>query len=116
MDPQNQDNQQAQQVAQAMQFVDELINQKFADKINEVTPETREELRKDILMRLDEFVMSRVIAKLSDEDLATFENMIKEGKSNVEMQEFITQHVPDFVTFATDAFIEFRNVYLGEEK
>ena len=117
MDPQDQNNNQqmSQEVAQAMQFVDELINQKFADNKDQVTPQVRDELRRDILLRLDEFVMSRVVAKLSDEDLASFENMIKEGKSQMEIQQFITTHVPDFVNFATDAFLEFRNVYLEQK-
>ena len=122
MDPQNpQDSQPngqqpADQASQVLQFVDELIDQKFVDSQEEVTPEIRDELRQDLLLRLDEFIMAKVIAELSDEDLATFENLMKEGKSCEELQKFATEKISDFTDFATDAFLEFRTVYLSDDK
>src|SRR6185369_4635298 len=94
--------------SEVLQFVDGMIDEKFGGQGEEISPEARDELRKDLLIRLDDFIMARVISALSDEDLATFENLIKEGKSREELQQFATEHVEDFTNFATDAFIEFR--------
>lgn len=110
------DQQQADTAAEVIKFVDELINQKFTDHQDQLTPEVRDELRQDLLIRLDDFIMAKVIAALSDEDLATFENMMKEGKSREELQQFATQRIPEFTDFATDAFLEFRTIYLSNEE
>ena len=66
-----------------------------------------------MIKRLDDFVMARVIAAFSDEDVEKFENLMKEGKSREELQSFATEHIPDFTNFVTEAFLEFQNVYLG---
>lgn len=121
MDPQDQQNPQPaqqpeDQTAQVIQFVDNLINEKFTNHQEELTPEVRDELRQDLLIRLDDFIMAKVIAALSDEDLATFENMMKEGKSREELQRFATEKIPEFTDFATDAFLEFRTIYLSSDE
>ncbi len=103
---------QQQAAAQFNAFVDDLINQKFAEHQDELTPEVKEELRQDIFMRLDEFVMARIIAALSDEDVHKLEELMKEGKTREDVQKFAAEHVPDFTTFLTNAILEFRAVYL----
>jgi Mg/Co/Ni transporter MgtE len=110
MDPQ----QQQAEESQFNVFVNTLIDQKFADHKAELTDEVREELKKDIAKRLDEFVMARIIAALSDEDVKQLENLLKEDKSQAELQKFATEHIPDFTTFLTNAFLEFQSVYLGK--
>lgn len=91
-------------------YVDQLIDQRgFPD----LTPEVREELRKDLLARLDEFIMAKVVSSLTDEQVASFESMLKEGKTGEEVQAFISSNVPDFTNFLTNAMLEFKNVYLG---
>lgn len=119
MDPQDQPQTTSQtpvdQTSQVIQFVDDLINQKFTGHEEEVTPEVRDELRMDLMTSLDEFIMSKMIAEFSEEDLATFENMMKEGKTREELQQFASSRIPDFTDFATDVFLEFRDVYLNKE-
>lgn len=91
-------------------FVDKLIEQRgFLD----ITPEAREEIKNDILVRVDDFIAARVIAALSDEDVKTFEQMLKDNKSSEEVQQFVTTHVPDFNNFLTNVLMEFKDVYLG---
>lgn len=93
-------------------FIDGLIDQKFAQHKNELTPEVREELRRDIFQRLDEFIMARVIAALSDDDVQQLEQLLQAGKSRQDVQQFAAEKIPDFATFVTDALLEFRSVYL----
>ncbi|QQG43284.1 MAG: hypothetical protein HYW45_03715 [Candidatus Daviesbacteria bacterium] len=92
------------------EFVDKLIEEKsFPD----LTEEVKAEIKKDILVRLDDFISARIIAKLSDEDVQTFNDLLKENKSPEEVQQFISTHVPDFTNFLTSTLLEFREVYLG---
>jgi hypothetical protein len=98
---------------QAIEFVDTLIEQKFAEHKTEITNEVREELRKDLFLRLDNFVIARILEALSEKDLFSFEKLVKEGKSREELRQFAAKHIPDFTNFLTDAFLEFRMVYLS---
>jgi hypothetical protein len=92
------------------QYIDNLIDQKgYPD----LTPEVREELRSDLRMRLNDFIMARIIAAFSEEDLDTFEQMLNENKSQEELQQFAVDHIQDFTTFLTDILLEFQGVYLG---
>lgn len=92
------------------EFVDKLIQEKgFPD----ITPEVREELKKDLLVRVDDFITARIIATLSDEDVNKFEGMLKEGKSMGEVQTFVSQQIPDFTNFLARTLLEFKGVYLG---
>lgn len=91
-------------------FADKLIEEKdFPD----ITPEVRVELKNDILRRLDDFLAARIIAALSDTDVAAFEELLKQGKSDAEIQAFTTLKIPDFTNFLTNTLLEFRGVYLG---
>jgi len=92
------------------EFIERLIEEKgFPD----LTIEVKEVLKKDLLRRLNDFIAARVIGTLSDEDVITFDQMIKEKKSEEEIQQFVATHIPDFVKFLTDVLLEFRGVYLG---
>lgn len=91
-------------------FVEQLIKDKnFPD----ISPEVREELKKDLLIRVDDFIAAKVISTLSDENVDKFEEMLKTGKSEGEIQAFVAEYVPDFTNFLTQTLLEFRNVYMG---
>lgn len=92
------------------EFIDRLIAEKnFPD----LTPEVKEELRWDLSERLDDFIAAKVIATLSDENVAKFETMLKEGRSEGEIQTFVTENIPNFTDFLTQVLLEFKEVYLG---
>lgn len=91
-------------------FIDQLIEDKgFVDLL----PEVREQLKQDIASRLNDFISARTIAALPDEDLATFEQMLKDNKPQEELQQFTSTHIPDFTEFLTNVLLEFKGVYLG---
>lgn len=92
-----------------LSFIDSLIDQK---NIPDLTPEIREELRKDALERLDRFILERTIDAFSAEDAETFGKMVAEKKSDQELQQFTAEHIPDYQTFMTSLFGEFQAVYL----
>jgi len=91
-------------------FIDQLIQDKgYPD----LTDEVREQMKHDLINRLDDFIMARVIAALSDEDVLKFEALLKEKKSEEEIQKFVVDHISDLNTFLTNALLEYRGVYLG---
>lgn len=91
-------------------FIDKLIEEKgFVNLLDEV----REEMKKDLASRLDEFIAARIITALSDENVLVFEEMLKSQKEKAEVQKFISEHIPDFLNYLTNILLEFRAVYLG---
>jgi hypothetical protein len=92
-------------------YIENLINRKFVN--HRLEPAVREEIKRDIKTRLDDFIMSRVIRGFSDEDVVTFERLLHEGKSQAELQQFAVEHIPDSTTFLTNVLLEFQGVYLG---
>ena len=95
------------------EYLQGLIDQKFVQKGHELDPDVVDELKKDIMRQLDEFIMSRIITTLSDADVLEFEKMLQEGKSQDELQKFATEHIDDFTTFLTNVLLEFQQVYLA---
>ena len=95
------------------QYLQGLIDEKFVQKGHELDPDVVDELKKDIIRQLDEFIMSRIITTLSDDDVLEFEKMLQEGKSQEELQKFATEHIEDFTTFLTNVLLEFQQVYLA---
>lgn len=95
------------------QYLQNLIDQKFIQKGHELDADIVDELKKDISRQLDEFIMSRIITQLSDADVMEFEKLLKEGKSQEELQTFATEHIEDFTTFLTNVLLEFQQVYLA---
>lgn len=91
-------------------FVDKLIEEKgFPDLV----PEVKQEIKQDLMTRLDNFITARIIARLSDQDVLQFENMLKEEKKQEEIQEFVIGRMPDAINFLTNTLLEFKAVYLG---
>jgi hypothetical protein len=91
-------------------YIEDLINQK---NYPDLTPEVRDELKRDIALRLNDFIMARVIAAFTDEDVAAFEELLKQNKSQAELHQFAVEHIPNFTNFLTNVLIEFQSVYLG---
>lgn len=95
--------------------IDEFIDQLIKDKhFKDITPEIESEIRNDLKNRLDKFILARIISNLSDEKVAQFNAMLDGKKSEAEIQEFVTNSIPDFVDFLTQTLMEFRGIYLGE--
>lgn len=92
-------------------FVEKLIEER---KFGDIPTEVLEEIRTDAYRQLDEFTAARIIAGFSDEDVITFEEMLKNGTGEAEVQEFVSGHIPNFVDFLTNTLLEFRGVYLGQ--
>lgn len=92
------------------QFVEGLIDER---KYPDLVPEAKEEMKKDLFIRLDDFIAARIIAALSDTDVLEYEKLLQEKKPEEEVQQFVSSKIPDFVNFLSAVMLEFRAVYLG---
>lgn len=90
-------------------FIETLIEQRgYAD----APEETLAELRKDIRSRLDEFLVTRIVSQLSNDEVALFEKLIDEGKSSEQLRAFASEHIADYQTFITGTLLTFQDAYL----
>lgn len=92
------------------QYIDELLDSRGFVGLNSAI---RDEIARDLYTRLDDFLAAHIIATLSDRDVQVFEQMIKNGRSWSDLQEFAATHIPDFMHFFTQTLIQFRLVYLN---
>lgn len=100
--------------AQANQDLKDYVNRLIEEKgFLDLTPEVRAEVENDLLTQLDDFIVARTIAALSDEDVLSFENLLKDQKSDQEIQQFVADKIPDYPNFLAQVLLEFRDVYLG---
>src|SRR3989344_3347413 len=111
MDDNQNDNHSAQTVQNPLDtFADSLIEEK---KFPELLPEVKEQIKTDLLVRIDDFLAARIIAELSDEDVDAFEKLLNAGAQPTDIQQFAVDHIQDFQSFLTQSLMEFRAVYLG---
>ncbi len=91
-------------------YIDQLIKDKhFPD----LTDEVREQVKQDLIVRLDDFIAARIISALSDEEVVQFETLLKEKKPENQVQQFIVDQMEDLIDLLTETLLEFRGVYLG---
>lgn len=91
-------------------FINSLLDKRG---YKDAAPEVREALYADVLERINQFVLAKVIASLSEEELTEFEKLLDEKKPLIEFQEFAQKHVPDYTTFLAAVLLEFEDIYLG---
>ena len=82
-------------------------------KIGDVDEKTREDLIQELFYQLDNYLTSVIVDSLKPEDLETFIKMNEEKKPKEEIEAFIKEKLPDAENLFTDAFVEFKNLYLG---
>jgi Arc/MetJ-type ribon-helix-helix transcriptional regulator len=92
-------------------FIDELINRQHFTDLNDAL---REEIRRDVRSRLDNFLLRRMVDSFSDEDADRFIELMNEKKSGEEIHHFAREHIDNYEEFVKKAFVDFRINYLGE--
>ncbi len=91
-------------------FITNLIEKK---NLPNITPEIREEMSHDITQRLDEFIMTRTLARFSEEQLAAFKQMLSEKKTKAELQQFAMHSIADYASFLDETLMSFQEAYLS---
>lgn len=79
------------------------------------TDETmKEEVVQELFKRLDNFIAARTVENLPPEKLEEFIKLNEEKRPQEEIQKFMTENVPNSQKVFSDAFTEFRDLYLGK--
>jgi len=92
-------------------FIDALIKQR---NFSELTPEEHEEIRLDVMERLDDFLLDRIIDALSDDDGDKFVSRMEEKKPMSELVQFAKDHIPNYEDFVKQTLIDFGHAYIGQ--
>jgi len=96
---------------QAMQdFVNKLVDEKNYEDLD---PEVREQIVKDVNERLENTINAKVVAALSDEQITEFEALLDKNASSEEVQAFIGKSIPNGEEFLTQVLVDFKKSYLG---
>ena len=91
------------------EFLEALL--KDADILN--LDETQKEgMIQELFVQLDNFIAATVVKSLPPEKMEEFIRMSEEKSSQKELQTFLQANVPDAQKVFTDAFTQFRNLYL----
>ncbi len=91
-------------------FAETLLNEK---NYTTLTTEMREELKRDILDRAQDFLIAKTIAKLSNDQAKALSELLDTNPPNEKIQEFIKTCVDDAPTFIGNTLFQFRQSYLG---
>lgn len=93
------------------EFVTSLIQEKnFPQDLNQ---EVKDQIKKDLMTRLNDFLNAKLIASLPEKDIPEFEKILDEKPDLEKIQKFFSEKIPNFSSFLTQIFLEFRKTYLG---
>jgi hypothetical protein len=89
-------------------FAEKLLKEKGTQGIESTT---LEQLKKDLLTRLEDRINATVVAALSPQQLEEFEKML-DGANEKKLRDFAEKHVPDLDQRIASQLLEFRATYL----
>ncbi len=73
----------------------------------------REEMIKELYARLDNFMTSKIVDNMPSEFLDEFIKLNEDKKPQAEIETFLKDKMPNSQEVLSQAFIEFRDLYLG---
>ena len=90
-------------------FIDELIAEKgFSNK----DPEVVEQIKLDLLDRVEDRINAMIMSVLSPDVLPAFEEKLDSG-SDKEIQQFIMDNIPDYKDRIAFELMSFKSMYLS---
>ncbi len=101
---------------QELQIPDEVkgfLEGLISDSGMVVDDSLKEDMLKELYARLDSYMTSVIVEKLAGDDVEAFIKMNEEKKSKEEIEKFIKDKLPNAQDVFTQAFIDFRSLYLN---
>jgi len=105
-----QTNQSLEITPQIRQYLDGILTDAGMKTLDEGS---REEMIKELFVRLDSYITSVIVDKLPEEHLDAFIKLNEQKKSMKEIEEFLKEKMPDSQEVFVRAFADFRDLYLG---
>lgn len=95
---------------QLEEFAENLLQEKDLINVDEVT---RSQMREDLVERLEQVTDRVVVDNIPPEKLFEFEKLIDKNPKPAEVQKFVSENVPNLEEKLTEAYFNFRKLYLG---
>lgn len=112
MDSQNTPNDQNSDIpADVRGFLENLIKDTGLTPLDETA---REQMVEELYIRLDNFLTSEIIKNLPPEQLEQFVQLNERGATQDEINQFMTEKIPNAQDLFGAALVNFRDLYLGE--
>lgn len=104
------DNSLSQIPPEVISYLENLLKEANITPIDEAM---RQQLLLELYARLDSFITSTIIENMKPEDMDEFIKLNDEGRPREEIENFIKEKIPDGEQVFAKAFIDFRDLYLG---
>lgn len=104
------DNQQLTIPAEVKNYLESLLQDAGMTTLD---ADMKEEMVKELYVRLDNYLTSTIINNLPPENMEEFIKMNEEKKSQAEIELYLKDKVPNAQDIFAQAFMEFRDLYLG---
>jgi len=95
-------------------YIDELLKEKFG---LDVPAEELAEMKQELLEKLNTWITTKtmsVLANISPETLEEYQTLAQnDGTTPDQLQAYVAGKIPDTTTFLTQALMDFRITYLG---
>jgi hypothetical protein len=92
-------------------FLEGMLNDA---SITALDDDAREDMIRELFVRLDSFMATRLLDQLPKEKVEEFIRMNEEKKSREELELFIKDNIPNAAQFFANIFTDFRESYLGK--
>jgi hypothetical protein len=91
-------------------FLEDLLT---TANIGELDEEMHEDLVQELYQRLDNYLTTTIMNNLPPEHMEAFIGMNEAKKPQAEIQQFLSDNMPNVDQVFADAFVQFREMYLG---
>lgn len=92
-------------------FVDRLVEEKNYPK--DLEKEVIDQIKSDLLSRVEDRVNAVIISNLSEEKLGEFNKLLDDNTSDPEMQKFCASNIPNLAQLIASELIVFKQSYLS---
>lgn len=92
-------------------FVDRLIEEKKLP--SDLEKEVVDQIKSDLLSRVEDRVNAVIVSNLSEDKLEEFNKLLDNNVSDLEMQKFCANNIPDLPQLIASELIIFKQTYLS---
>ncbi len=92
-------------------FVESLIEEKG---LSDLDSAMLAEMKNDLMNRIEDRLNMVIIKNMPGINIAEFEKMMDEEKSDEELQKFVEEKIPDITALVAVDLAHFKDVYLGK--
>lgn len=82
--------------------------------MRDVEPEVRQQMLKDLRVRMENAIFGMIVTKLPEQDLPKLDQMIEAKESQLAIQRFLRERISNLDEVTAQAMLDFRSHYVKE--